>query len=69
MAKDSAALALLNLGAYVAQIRDTNGGTIKATGKTHIQKNEVTGGAGKAIMGPVERSLEGAGSGLTKVLS
>ena len=26
-----------------------------------IQKNEVTGGVGKAILGPVQQSLEGAG--------
>ena len=30
-------------------------------GETLIIKNEITGAAGKAILGPVERSLEGVG--------
>ena len=60
-AKDSAALALPNLGPSVARIRDANGGTTNATGETLIRKNEVTGGIGKAIMGLVQRSLEGVG--------
>ena len=43
------------------QIRDAHGGTTNAMGETLILKNEITGGAGKAILGPVERSLEGVG--------
>ena len=43
------------------QIRDAHGGTTIASGETLILKNEITGGAGKAILGPVERSLEGVG--------
>ena len=59
--KDSAVLTLPNLGQSSLQIQDANGGTTNTTGETLIQKNNVTGGAGKAILGPVERSLEGVG--------
>ena len=60
-AKDSASLTLPNLGASTTRIRDANGGLSNATQETLIQKNEVTGGVGKAILGPVQQSLEGVG--------
>ena len=43
------------------RIRDANGGTTNAMQKTVILKNEVSGDVGGAIVGPVERSLEGIG--------
>ena len=58
---DSIALGLPNLGPSAMRIRDANGGTTNAMQETLIQKNEVSGGVGRAIVGPVERSLEGIG--------
>ena len=59
--KDSQALALTNLGPSATRIRDAHGGTTNAMGETLMLKNEITGGAGRAILGPVKRSLEGVG--------
>ena len=60
-AKDSASLTLPNLGPSTTQIRDANNGLSNATQETLIRKNEVTGGIGTALLGPVEHLLEGVG--------